>query len=293
MCGRQILRAAQGSSSYLRVIRRRTVRALPIGLSLLVLFASGSYVSAADIGAGKTKAAACAACHGINGVSVSGDIPNLAGQKIKYLLGQLKAFKSGNRKNAMMNAIAAQLSNSDIENLAAFWNNLPGAPGSATSALLPNITKTRVSFPNGYQNSFTHYTTINFEKRKQVRKYFANDIALKAARDGKPMGEGAMFFVEVFKAKLDSAKTPIKGDDGFYVADKLAVYTAMQMKAGWGDDIPDLYRNGDWNYAVFKTDKSVKSGVNQAKCFACHKPLDKDSYVFSLKQLAEKSKMAK
>jgi hypothetical protein len=42
-----------------------------------------------------------------------------------------------------------------------------------------------------------------------------------------------------------------------------------------------------WNYAVFTTDKQQRAGVNQAECLACHKPLDKVSYTFTLKQLAE------
>ena len=46
-------------------------------------------------------------------------------------------------------------------------------------------------------------------------------------------------------------------------------------------------RNGDWNYAVFTTEKQHLPGVNQAECFACHKPLDSTSYVFTLKQLAD------
>jgi cytochrome c553 len=264
-----------------------------IGLSLFVVVAAGPAAGAANIEEGKSKAAPCTACHGTNGVSVSDDIPNLAGQRTKYLEAQLKAFKSASRKNAIMNAIAAQLGDADIVNLAAFWSSLPGASGDTKSALLEKIEKTRVGFPEDYKKSFTYYMTINFADRKQVRKYYANKIALAAARDGKPMGDGSMLFVEVYKAKLDDAKKPVMGGDGYFVADKLAAYTAMQQKPGWGDDIPDLYRNGDWNYAVFNADESVKGGVNQAKCFACHKPLDKDSYVFTLKELAVKAKMAK
>jgi hypothetical protein len=48
-----------------------------------------------------------------------------------------------------------------------------------------------------------------------------------------------------------------------------------------------MLRNEDWNYAVFTTDKQQRPGVNQAECLACHKPLDKVSYTFTLKQIAE------
>jgi len=97
---------------------------------------------------------------------------------------------------------------------------------------------------------------------------------------------GSVLFVEVYAAKLDADQKPLAGSDGFYVADKLVAYTAMASGAGWGKDIPDMLRNGDWNYAVFTTDKQHRAGVNQAECFACHKPLDSTSYVFTLKQLA-------
>ena len=70
---------------------------------------------AADVEAGKAKVAAvCAACHGVNGVSVSDTIPNLAAQRAGYLEAQLKALKDGTRKNPMMSAIASQLSPADI-----------------------------------------------------------------------------------------------------------------------------------------------------------------------------------
>lgn len=254
-----------------------------------LLFVCGviSPVGAADIVAGKSLAATvCAACHGANGISVSDKIPNLAGQKEKYLAGQLQAFKAGKRKNAMMNAVAGQVGKDDIANVAAFFAGQPGAPkGTEKSKPLAKLISKRMQFPANFKSGYTHYTTINFAKRKQVRRYYANNAALKAAKAGKPLPDGSEFLVEVFKAKLDDNKKPVTGSDGFYVADKLAVYTAMEKRAGWGADIPDILRNGDWNYAVFKADKSLKPNVNQATCLACHKPLAADSYVFSLKAL--------
>ena len=81
-------------------------------------------------------------------------------------------------------------------------------------------------------------------------------------------------------------KKPVTGPDGFYTPDKLVLYTAMAQGTGWGKDIPEMLRNGDWNYAVFTPDKQQRPGVNQAECLGCHKPLDKESYLFTLKQLA-------
>ena len=67
-------------------------------LGLSVVLAVAPFAQAADIEAGKARAATvCAACHGANGVSVSDTIPNLAAQRAGYLESQLKAFKEVQR----------------------------------------------------------------------------------------------------------------------------------------------------------------------------------------------------
>jgi len=78
----------------------------------------------------------------------------------------------------------------------------------------------------------------------------------------------------------------VMGPDGFFVADKLLLYTAMARDAGWGKDMPEILRNEEWNYAVYSLDKKLRAGQNHAECLACHKPLDKASYTFTLKELA-------
>ena len=259
--------------------------------SLFAILALTPFAEAADINAGKAKVeAVCAACHGATGVSVSDTIPNLAGQKSAYIETQLKALKEGTRKNQIMSAIASQLGADDIANVAAFFASQPGAAPAAKSAFLPNLAKTGVTFPENYQTTFTKYHTINFPATKQVRYYFANSAALQAAKDGKTLPNGAYLFAEVHSAKLDADKKPITGSDGFFVADQLMFYTAMARDAGWGKDIPDMLRNEDWNYAAFTTAKQHRPGVNQAECLACHKPLDKVSYTFTLDQIAAVAK---
>lgn len=263
-------------------------------LLLTVLLATLSLPALAqtpDLDAGKARAqAVCAACHGANGISVADAIPNLAGQRKAYLEAQLKALKDGSRKNPVMNAIAVQLANDEIGQVAAYFASLPGAAAVAKSDFLPALTKSRVAFPEGYQSSFTKYHTINFPATRQVRHYFANPAALQAAKAGQPLPDGTVLFAEVHSAKLDANKQPITGADGFYVADQLLFYTAMAREAGWGKEVPEMLRNEDWNYAVFTTAKQQRAGVNQAECLACHKPLDKTSYTFTIDRLTAVAK---
>src|SRR5947199_4417634 len=204
-------------------------------LGLSVVLAVAPFAQAADIEAGKARATTvCAACHGANGQSVSDTIPNLAAQRAGYLEAQLKAFKEGTRMaasatspTAIMTAIATQLSADDIANVAAYFAAQPGATG-AKSMLLPNVAKSHVTFPEGYKETFVKYHTISFPATKQVRYYYANKVAVQAARAGKAIPDGAVLFAEVHTIKLDADKNPVKGADGFFVPEKLVAYTAMQ-----------------------------------------------------------------
>lgn len=258
----------------------------------LVLFAMLAVVpvaQAADIEAGKARASTvCAACHGGNGVSVAASIPNLAGQKVGYLTSQLQAFKAGERKNDLMNAIASQLDGEDIENVATYFASLAGAAVSSTkSEFLPNIAKSRVSFPADYRTRFTRYLKMNFPEDKQVRHFYANPEAAKAAGAGTLLPDGSMILVEVFNARLDAQENPVKDSDGFFTPDQLVGYAAMERRADWGAEIPAMLRNDNWNYAPLTADGTPRSGFNQAVCLACHKPLATDSHLFTMKQLRE------
>jgi len=96
-----------------------------IALIALTAFCLNSSIGfAGDAAAGKTKAATCGACHGVNGISPNDIWPNLAGQKAGYLVAQLKAFRDGQRSNPMMAPMAAPLSDTDIDNLAAYYASL-------------------------------------------------------------------------------------------------------------------------------------------------------------------------
>jgi len=80
-----------------------------------------------SIEAGKAKSLTCNACHGAEGNSANAVWPNIAGQNAPYIQAQLKAFKSGIRKNALMSSQAMLLSDEDIADLAVYFESLPGA----------------------------------------------------------------------------------------------------------------------------------------------------------------------
>jgi cytochrome c553 len=90
--------------------------------SICLLVASASACSAGDVKAGRAKALMCQACHGLDGLSKTPDAPNIAGQTEPYIVAQLQAYKSGARKNDAMSVVAPSLSDSDVEDLAAYFS---------------------------------------------------------------------------------------------------------------------------------------------------------------------------
>lgn len=77
---------------------------------------------AADMAAIEQKAALCAACHGPQGNSAIPANPSLAGQPKQFITTQLVMFREGNRKDPQMSAIAAGLSNADINEFGTYFS---------------------------------------------------------------------------------------------------------------------------------------------------------------------------
>ena len=77
-------------------------------------------------GASFEKAAACAACHGQNGISVNAMWPTLAGQHEEYLRHAIRQYKNGTRKDPVMSAQAGMIAEEDIDALAAYFAGLEG-----------------------------------------------------------------------------------------------------------------------------------------------------------------------
>ncbi len=81
---------------------------------------------AGDAARGKEISVACAACHGADGNSQAPDFPKIAGQHEDYLYHSLADYKSGKRKNVIMQGQVANLSTRDLADLAAYFASQTG-----------------------------------------------------------------------------------------------------------------------------------------------------------------------
>jgi cytochrome c553 len=86
----------------------------------------------------------CAACHAADGNSVAAANPKLAGQFSEYLAKQLRDFKSAEgkpplRQSAVMNGMAANLSDADMKGLAAYYSKQAYKPAAAADKELAAV----------------------------------------------------------------------------------------------------------------------------------------------------------
>ena len=90
----------------------------------------------------EAKALTCAVCHGQNGVPLDPKtMPIIWGQQQSYLVKQLHDYRSGDRDNPMMSAIAKGLAQDDLRKIAAYFaaKSWPaqGAPAAAATTASP------------------------------------------------------------------------------------------------------------------------------------------------------------
>lgn len=107
------------------------VQAAPLDASAVAALAKTQW---GDPKAGATKAAACAACHGLDGNPADPQYPRLAGQSERYVARELALFKSGERNTGMaaiMQPFAAPLSAQDMRDVGAYFASQKAGAGVA------------------------------------------------------------------------------------------------------------------------------------------------------------------
>jgi len=95
-----------------------------VGATALLVFAAGA--PAQPAGHVRGLAAVCANCHGSDGHAVDGSaVPGLAAMPAPYIVEQMKAFRAGTRPSTVMQQIAKGFSDTQVEQLAAYFAAQP------------------------------------------------------------------------------------------------------------------------------------------------------------------------
>jgi Cytochrome P460 len=141
-----------------------------------------------------------------------------------------------------------------------------------------------VVFPENFAKGVL-YTTVDRVDNNQYRELYSTPEAIEAVKGGKPIPSGTVLTLVQYKAKLDAAGQPEKDANGRFIKGDLIGYTVMEKRTGWGGEYTDDVRNGEWEYQAFKADKTVNDKAVLKNCFTCHRPLDKQDFVFSFDKM--------
>jgi hypothetical protein len=142
----------------------------------------------------------------------------------------------------------------------------------------------KVAFPENYTNGVL-YATIDRADNKRYFELYATPEAVEAVKAGMQIPSGTVLTLVQYKALLTAAGDPQKDANGRFIKGPLIGYGVMEKRDGWGTEYGEDIRNGDWEYQAFNADRSVNDKAVLKNCFTCHKPLDKQDFVYSFDKL--------
>src|SRR5262249_8125360 len=132
----------------------------------------------------------------------------------------------------------------------------------------------KVAFPDNHEAAGVLFTIVDRADNKQFREFYTSAAALEAAKKGEPLPSGTGITMRQYAAKLDAQGNPEKDANGRFIKGDLVGYAVMEKRIGWGSEYPE----------------NVRNGANLGACFNCHKPLDKQDYVYLYDKLKAASK---
>lgn len=149
--------------------------------------------------------------------------------------------------------------------------------GTSPTATAPDKLKDgELALPGNYMVWPKFLSEVQRHDAKQVRELFINYIGAKAVSD-QIFPNGTVLVMELYKATM-SGEVPVTGADGKLVKGDLAKVFVMGKGQGWGQDVPDNLKNGNWAFSAF--DPDGKALVEDfTKCRACHAPLAAKDFV--------------
>jgi hemoglobin len=145
-----------------------------------------------------------------------------------------------------------------------------------------------LALPADYKGWPKFLSEVQRPDLKQVRELFINPTGAKTSQ-GQPFPNGTLMVMELYKAKM-AGETPEIGSDGKLVKGDLAKVFVMGKGDGWGQDVPDNLKTGNWVFAAYGPDGKALA-EDFTKCRACHAPLAQKDFVHRYDEYFEKRAM--
>lgn len=134
-----------------------------------------------------------------------------------------------------------------------------------------------LAMPADYKSWPKFLSNIQRPDAKQVREIYMNTAA-KSGSAAAGFPHGSVFVMENYAAKVGADGQLEKGPDGKLVKGDLLRVFVMGKNKGWGQDVEESLRNGNWVYAAYLAN-GQKGPENLGTCRACHAPLTQKDFI--------------
>ena len=149
--------------------------------------------------------------------------------------------------------------------------------GTSTTAKAPAKPKDgELTYPADYKAWPKFLSEVQRPDAKQIRELFVNQVGART-NQGQLFPNGTVMVMELYKVKLNG-DVPETGADGKLIKGDLAKVFVMGKGDGWGQDVPDNLKNGNWVFSAFGSDGKALA-EDFTKCRACHAPLAAKDFV--------------
>lgn len=163
------------------------------------------------------------------------------------------------------------------------------APPRPTATLRPAPQADNVGFPEGFQDKFKFLYVSDRVATKQVRVVCGNDIAA-SVKPGQSYPFGSVLIFESWRPKEDTSGNVIKDSNGRLIRDTMTTIFTMRKEKGFGEAYGGL-RNGEWEYAGYRADKSYSNApATTSACASCHLASKDYDFVMRIDLLAAKER---
>lgn len=144
-----------------------------------------------------------------------------------------------------------------------------------------------MAVPAGYKSWPKFLSGVDKEQQKQVRDIYINKVGAQTSA-GQSFPNGSIMVMEIYKAKEKADGSLEKTPDGKLVKGDLAKVFIMGKDAGWGQDVPDNVKTGNWIYTAAGPDGKLLTGEDFNKCRGCHVPAASKDFVLRYDEYFEK-----
>jgi hemoglobin len=141
----------------------------------------------------------------------------------------------------------------------------------------PPVKDGELAVPSDYKTWPKFLSAVQRPDAKQVREIYMNPTARNATAAG-GFANGTLFVMENYAARTRADGTLETGADGKLVKGDLLRVFVMGKNAGWGADVIEPLRNGNWVYAAWLP-SGQKAPEDTNTCRACHLPLSGKDFV--------------